>query len=411
MRERFARHRKTFTTAKKKSQQAGFGVTVKDREKGIYTIGHKLEKMFTCYDRMDALFSSRPNVTPLAEFSSSVPVAQEQDYSQQLTTGSRRPHRLPEDEDEDEDEDDDESQDPVEDAGGEPIGNYTQDIINNPDTFDNTFDNSYNDINDNLDNFDAETTNLKEGRDTLNGILEGDDISMLSISSTQVKQRQRKRALTDTESQASNKRMRITNRRKKRPTLDPPSSPEVLRRSFLSSFEQATTKKANETRRLELKENKLEWKKSLEMRKLELKEQQELRRLELEEQKMEQESQRWKSEMETRVTIQTLQVIQAGLEKGVSSDFFQSFSEIGRSAIRLYCIIACHLCLVIGIILKEIGAAASFPAVNHNVTSGSQCSARSEAESRILQHIKVLDEAIVQQNANYWKLTVRLHPI
>lgn len=34
-----------------------------------------------------------------------------------------------------------------------------------------------------------------------------------------------------------------------------------------------------------------------------------------------------------------------------------------------------------------------------------------EAEIRILQHIKALDEAIVKQNANYWIRTVRLRPI
>lgn len=34
-----------------------------------------------------------------------------------------------------------------------------------------------------------------------------------------------------------------------------------------------------------------------------------------------------------------------------------------------------------------------------------------EAEIRILQHIKILDEAIVAQNANYWKRTIRLRPI
>ncbi|KAH7041649.1 hypothetical protein BKA57DRAFT_519862, partial [Linnemannia elongata] len=112
MRERFARHRKTFTTAKKKSQQAGFGVTDEDRQKGIYTIGHKLERMCTCYDRMDALFSSRPNVTPLAEFSSS-------DEDEDEDEGEDEDED--EGEDEGEDEDDDESQDPVEDAGGEPI--------------------------------------------------------------------------------------------------------------------------------------------------------------------------------------------------------------------------------------------------------------------------------------------------
>ncbi|KAK3806520.1 MAG: hypothetical protein JOS17DRAFT_846963 [Linnemannia elongata] len=294
MRERFARHRKTFTTVKEKSQQTGFGVTDEDRQKGIYTIGHKLESMCTCYDRMDALFGSRPNVTPLAEFSSSVPVVQEQDYSQQPATSPRRPHRLLEDEDEDEDEGevDDEPQDPAEDVGREPFSNYTQDNIDNPDPFNNTHDNNYDDIDDNLSNFDtgletAETANLEGGLNTINNDLEGDDISVLSISSTQVQRHQRKRPLTDTESQA-------------------------------------TTKKANETKRLELEENKLEWEKSRESRKLELEEQRESRKLELEEQKMEQESQRWKSEMETRVTIQTLQVIQAGLEKGVSIEQIQA---------------------------------------------------------------------------------------
>ncbi|KAK3809738.1 MAG: hypothetical protein JOS17DRAFT_843960 [Linnemannia elongata] len=336
MRERFARHRKTFTTIKKKSRQTGFGVTDEDRQKGIFTIGHKLESMCTCYDRMDALFGSRPNVTPLAEFSSSVLVVQEQDYSQQPTTGPRRPHRLLEDEDEDEDEGeiDDEPQDPANDVGGEPFSNYTQDNIDNPDPFNNTHDSNYDNIDDNLSNFDtgpetAETANLEDGLNTINNVLEGDDISVLSISSTQVQQHQRKRPLTDTESQVSNKRTRITDRRKRQPTLDPPSSPEVSRRSFLSSFEQATTKKANvteviETKRLELEENKLEWEKSRESRKVELEEQRESRKLELEEQKMEQESQRWKSEMETRVTIQTLQVIQAGLEKGVSIEQIQA---------------------------------------------------------------------------------------
>ncbi|KAG9064045.1 hypothetical protein KI688_003224 [Linnemannia hyalina] len=349
MRERLARHRKTFATVKEKSQETGFGVTDEDQQKGIYTIGHKLESICTCYDRMDALFGSRPNVTPLGIFSSVIPVAQEQDSSQQPTTGPRRRRRLLEDEDEDEDEDeggdDDEPRDLVKDVGGEPFGNYTQtqDNIDNPDPFNNTFDDSFNDIDYNLNNFDtgldtAETTNLEDDRNNIDSVLEGDDISVLSISSTQVLRRHQKRPHTDTESQASNKRTRTTDRRKKQPTLDPPSSPEVSRRSFLSSFEQATTKKANETKRLELEENKLEWEKSRESRKLDLEEQRESRKLELEEQKMEresrkleleqqkidQESKRWKSEMETRVTVQTLQVIQAGLEKGVSVEQIQA---------------------------------------------------------------------------------------
>ncbi|KAG0280562.1 hypothetical protein BGZ97_009375 [Linnemannia gamsii] len=275
---------------------------------------------------MDALFGSRPNVTPLGEYVSTDPVTYERN-SRQPTTAPRRPRRVL-DEDEDEDEDEVEPQDRVEDVGSEALGNYTQDNFDNPDPFDNTFDDSYNDIDYNI-NPDteletAEATNLEDGQDNINGVLEGDDISVLSISSTQVLQRQQKRPLTDTESQASNKRRRTTDRRKKQPTLDPPSSPEISKRSFLSSFEQATVKKSTETKRLKLEEDKLQWEKSRESRKLDLEEQRESRKLELEEQKMEQESQRWKSEMETKVTIQTLQVIQAGLEKGVSVEQIQN---------------------------------------------------------------------------------------
>ncbi|KAG0371221.1 hypothetical protein BGX24_001787 [Mortierella sp. AD032] len=224
MREQFACHRKTFITVKNKLQQAGFGVTDEDRQKGIYTISHKLE------------------------------IAQ-------------------------------------------------------------------------------------------NSVLEDDDISVLSISSTQVLQRQQKQPLMDTETQTSNKRTCTTDRHKAQPTLDSPSSSEVSRRSFLSSFDQVTTKTAYvteviETKRLEMEEKRLEWEMSLELRKLELEEQRESLRLELKEQreslileleeqresmslelemqKMEQESQRWKTEMESRVAIQTLLVIQAGWERGVS---------------------------------------------------------------------------------------------
>ncbi|KAK3824010.1 MAG: hypothetical protein J3R72DRAFT_22897 [Linnemannia gamsii] len=254
MREQFACHRKTFITVKNKLQQAGFGVTDEDWQKGIYTISHKLESMCTCYDRMDALFSSRRNASPLARLPTSVPVAQD-------------------------------------------------------------------------------------------SVLEDDDRSVLSISSTQVLQRQQKRPLMDTETQTSNKRTCTTDRHKTQPTLDSPSSSEVSRRSFLSSFDQATTKTAYvteviETKRLELEENRLEWEMSLKLQKLELEEQRESLRLELKEQreslileleeqresirlelevqKMEQESQRWKTEMESRVAIQTLLVIQAGWERGVS---------------------------------------------------------------------------------------------
>ncbi|KAG0272435.1 hypothetical protein BGZ95_011815 [Linnemannia exigua] len=78
------------------------------------------------------------------------------------------------------------------------------------------------------------------------------------------------------------------------------------------------------TKRPELEKNKLEWEKtqmSRELQRLELEEQREEQResriFELEKYKMEQESQRWKSEMDARVTMQTMLLIQAGLEKGV----------------------------------------------------------------------------------------------
>ncbi|KAK3834454.1 MAG: hypothetical protein J3R72DRAFT_220632 [Linnemannia gamsii] len=337
MRERLARHRKTFATVKDKSRQTGFGVTDEDRQKSIYTIRHKLESMCACYDRMDALFGSRPNVTPLGEFPLDVPVAQVEDNSHRLATGPRRLRRLLEDEDEDEDqdedEDDDEPQDLLGEIGSEPADNYTQGNYDNSNPFDDVYDESlYND--NTLNNIDtAETTNLEQDRDIINNVLEGDDISVLSTSSTQDLQRQQKRPQTDTESHASNnKRTRTTDRRKKQPTLDPPSSPEVSRRSLLSSFEQATTKKAEideviETKRLALEGSKLEWEKSRDSRKLDAEERREDRRLNLEEQKLAQESARWKSEVEARVTIQALQVVQAGLEKGVSLERIQALIQ------------------------------------------------------------------------------------
>jgi hypothetical protein len=159
--------------------------------------------------------------------------------SNNSTTAPRRPRRLL-----------DEDEDLVEDVVSEAVGNYTQDNIDNPDPFDNTLDDSYNDIDYNINNLDtelqaAEATHVEDGQqDNINGVLEGDDISVLSISSTQVLRRQQKRPLMDTESQASSKRRRAMDRRKKQPTLDPPSSPEVTKRLFLSSFEQATTKKS-----------------------------------------------------------------------------------------------------------------------------------------------------------------------
>lgn len=159
----------------------------------------------------------------------------------------------------------------------------------------------------------------------------------------------------DTESQSSNKRSRTTDRCKQQPTLDPTSSPELSRRSFLSAFEQATANKITgnslslcqqccsfnldqdlisyivtetlETKKLELKATKLEWEKRREEQKLEFEKHREEQKQELEQQKLAQESEWWKSEredrslqwkveMEERRASRNAQIIQAGLEKG-----------------------------------------------------------------------------------------------
>ena len=42
----------------------GFGITEEGRRKGIYTMAEKLEKICPFYNRMDAVFGSRQNITP-----------------------------------------------------------------------------------------------------------------------------------------------------------------------------------------------------------------------------------------------------------------------------------------------------------------------------------------------------------
>lgn len=53
--------------AKVASRRTGFGVTDKDRKKGIYSIEAKLESQCPLYSRMDKLFGAKPNIVPLGE--------------------------------------------------------------------------------------------------------------------------------------------------------------------------------------------------------------------------------------------------------------------------------------------------------------------------------------------------------
>ncbi|CAH7674819.1 hypothetical protein PPACK8108_LOCUS9748 [Phakopsora pachyrhizi] len=48
--------------AKKESSSTGFGLTEEDQSKGIITISQKLNLMYPCYEQMDHIFGSLPNI-------------------------------------------------------------------------------------------------------------------------------------------------------------------------------------------------------------------------------------------------------------------------------------------------------------------------------------------------------------
>ncbi|KAG0202263.1 hypothetical protein BGX33_009800 [Mortierella sp. NVP41] len=155
MREWFQRHMEVFTSTKAKGNSMGFGVTEEDTKNGIYTVAHKLDK---------------------------------QDGRQESSTAPQLRHRLVMEEEEVDDYIAAQDRRGLED--GNAVNTYTQDdnIIN--DNVDNSF---YN------DDADYQEDSV---RDT--NVIDGDEISILSISSP-VLQRQPKRRLTDTESQVSKK--------------------------------------------------------------------------------------------------------------------------------------------------------------------------------------------------------------
>ncbi|KAF8927658.1 hypothetical protein BGZ58_010239 [Dissophora ornata] len=184
---RFGRYTKVCAGVKAKAKSMGFGVTDEDHSdhsSGIFTVAHKLESMSTCYARMDALFRHWSNITPLGEFTLSV------------------------------DEENGEGYEPNEDYGAieDSEDDYTQYKI--------------------------------DENSPINNALKGDGISELSISSSPASQRRQKRQLTYTESQASDKRSRVADQRKKPPTPDPRSYPGMSERSFFSSYEPFNVKKA-----------------------------------------------------------------------------------------------------------------------------------------------------------------------
>lgn len=66
---RYESYLNVYKKALKDSQGTGYGVTEKDREKGITTVEAKLEKTCPLYSKMDGLFGQRQNVRPSHLFS------------------------------------------------------------------------------------------------------------------------------------------------------------------------------------------------------------------------------------------------------------------------------------------------------------------------------------------------------
>ncbi|KAG1711954.1 hypothetical protein DVH05_009194 [Phytophthora capsici] len=71
MRDRFATYKNRYIRTKEYESSTGAGVTAEDESNSIFTMKQKLEFMCPWYERMDALFGHKSNVTPLDAFDSS----------------------------------------------------------------------------------------------------------------------------------------------------------------------------------------------------------------------------------------------------------------------------------------------------------------------------------------------------
>ncbi|KAF9117797.1 hypothetical protein BGW39_001795, partial [Mortierella sp. 14UC] len=71
---RWDRHKSKYIATKKIVESTGFGINDADRAKRIFSIAAKKEKLCLGYQRMDAMFGTKPNITPLAEYDSNLPL-------------------------------------------------------------------------------------------------------------------------------------------------------------------------------------------------------------------------------------------------------------------------------------------------------------------------------------------------
>ncbi|CAH7690594.1 hypothetical protein PPACK8108_LOCUS25989 [Phakopsora pachyrhizi] len=76
MKDQFKTYQSQYGKAKKESSSTGFGLTEEDQSKGIIMISQKLNLMCPCYQQMDHIFGSLPNVNSIggtSKLSSSIP--------------------------------------------------------------------------------------------------------------------------------------------------------------------------------------------------------------------------------------------------------------------------------------------------------------------------------------------------
>ncbi|KAI8448514.1 hypothetical protein BY996DRAFT_6580623 [Phakopsora pachyrhizi] len=64
MKEWFKTYKAKYVKAKKLDDSTGFGVSEDDQSKGIITISQKLNNLCPCFEQMDVIFGSQPNITP-----------------------------------------------------------------------------------------------------------------------------------------------------------------------------------------------------------------------------------------------------------------------------------------------------------------------------------------------------------
>lgn len=70
--QRLIRYKANYMKARKWTKDTGAGISDKDNQRGIFTTAEKKEDICPHFEKMEALFGDKPNVTPFAIFDSGV---------------------------------------------------------------------------------------------------------------------------------------------------------------------------------------------------------------------------------------------------------------------------------------------------------------------------------------------------